>query len=72
MYAIRSYYAAPVGTFWWDRPSPESILGILWLAQKLYPEQFADFDLEAESRTFYRTFYGHLIDHAQFMRFIKE
>jgi iron complex transport system substrate-binding protein len=65
-------YAAPVGTFWWDRPSPESILGILWLAQKLYPQQFADFDLEAESRSFYQTFYGYTIDHAQFLRFIKE
>ncbi len=65
-------YPAPVGTFWWDRPSPESILGILWLAKKLYPQQFADFDLEAESRIFYQTFYGHTPDHAQFLRFIKE
>lgn len=23
-------HAAPIGGFWWDRPSPEAILGILW------------------------------------------
>ena len=62
-------YPAPVGTFWWDRPSPESILGILWLSKKLYPQRFADFDLEAECRSFYKTFYNRNIDHAQFLRF---
>ncbi len=41
----------------WDLPTPESILGMMWLAQKLYPEQVA-FDMRGEAAYFYREFYG--------------
>ncbi|MBN2297383.1 MAG: ABC transporter substrate-binding protein [Deltaproteobacteria bacterium] len=41
----------------WDLPSPESILGIMWLANTLYPEQIS-FDMNAEARGFYTRFYG--------------
>ena len=52
-------YPCPVGTFWWDRPAPESPLVILWLAQKLYPDRFADVDLADETKKFFREFYGY-------------
>ncbi len=52
-------YLAPVGTFWWDRPSPESILGIIWLAKTLYPDTFSDVDLNKETKDFYKTFYHY-------------
>ncbi|WP_338817831.1 hypothetical protein MTCOM_14080 [Moorella thermoacetica] len=52
-------YQCPIGTFWWDRPSPEGILGILWLAQILYPENFRDVDLTQETIKFYQTFYHY-------------
>ncbi|MDD4568249.1 MAG: ABC transporter substrate-binding protein, partial [Methanoculleus chikugoensis] len=52
-------YPCPVGTFWWDRPAPESPLGILWLAQKLYPDRFADVDLADETKKFFREFYDY-------------
>jgi len=52
-------YPCPVGTFWWDRPAPESPLGILWLAQKLYPDRFADVDLADETTKFFREFYDY-------------
>ncbi len=52
-------YLAPVGTFWWDRPSPESVLGIIWLAKTLYPDSFSDVDLNKETKYFYKTFYQY-------------
>ena len=48
----------PIGAFWWDRPSPEAVLGFLWLAKTLYPERFLDLDLKKETRDFYAAFYG--------------
>jgi len=47
----------PVGAFWWDRPSPEAILGFLWLGKTLYPSRFADVDLAVETKAFFREFY---------------
>ncbi len=52
-------YPCPVGTFWWDRPAPESPLGILWLAQKLYPDRFSDIDLVEETKSFFHEFYSY-------------
>ena len=42
----------------WDYPEPRSILGMLWLAHTLYPEQMADVDLLKEIDTFHETFFG--------------
>jgi len=42
----------------WDVPTPESILGIMWLAVKLYPEHIR-FDMAQEMTYFYSTFYGY-------------
>lgn len=42
----------------WDIPTPESLLGIMWLANKLYPEE-VQFDMTAEMTEFYRTCYGY-------------
>lgn len=49
-------YECPVGAFWWDRPSPEAILGILWLSKTLYPDMLSDIDLEKETRGFFAKF----------------
>lgn len=62
-------YPCPIGAFWWDRPSPEAILGVLWLSQTLYPEVMADVDLKHEARFFYHTFYGHELTDAEFETF---
>ncbi|OPY05487.1 MAG: High-affinity heme uptake system protein IsdE precursor [Syntrophus sp. PtaB.Bin001] len=42
----------------WDIPTPESILGIMWLANKLYPGE-VNFDMAAEMEEFYQTCYGY-------------
>lgn len=51
-------YAVPSGGFWWDPPSAESHLMMLWVAQVLYPES-ADFDLRAEMKEHYEFLYAY-------------
>lgn len=41
----------------WDVPTPESILGILWMAAKLHPA--LALDVAGEARAFYRDFFGY-------------
>jgi iron complex transport system substrate-binding protein len=41
----------------WDTPVPESILGIVWLADLLYPGR-VDLDSVSEVERFYTTYYG--------------
>jgi len=41
----------------WDFPSPSSYLGIVWLAEKLYPEMYDDLDIEKIVNEYYNTLY---------------
>lgn len=50
-------YQCPIGAFWWDRPSPESILGFMWLAKTLHPDIFNNINLTQETKEFFQTFY---------------
>jgi len=63
-------YPCPIGSFWWDRPSPEAPLGILWLAKTLYPEHFSDIDMRAETQEFYRTFYHYALTDTEYDAFL--
>ncbi len=52
-------YMSPEYVKPWGHPCPESFaLGELWMAKKLYPQQFEDVDLAAMVDEFYQTFYG--------------
>ncbi|MGI4801809.1 MAG: ABC transporter substrate-binding protein [Janthinobacterium lividum] len=43
----------------WGYPLPEALaLGELWMARALYPDRFADIDMQARVDAFYRRFYG--------------
>jgi iron complex transport system substrate-binding protein len=42
----------------WDFSSPRALFAIQWLASKLYPEHFADIDIEAEADAFYQGVFG--------------
>lgn len=53
----RAVHPFPLYIDSWDLPTPESIMGIMWLANLLYPEQ-VHFDMEREAREFYTRFYG--------------
>lgn len=44
----------------WDTPAPDSVLGIIWMAQRLYPD-LVELDCATETEYFYNTFYGYAI-----------
>jgi iron complex transport system substrate-binding protein len=52
-------YVAP-----WDTPIQESVLGIIWLANTLYPNQMT-LDCATEVDYFYQTFYGYELPEAE-------
>lgn len=58
-------YSNPQGLYPWERYGPEEALQIQWAAKTLHPDRFADIDIRAESRTFYRTFFGYSLDDAE-------
>jgi iron complex transport system substrate-binding protein len=55
-----SVYQLPMFISPWDTPLPDSILGIIWMAETLYPAQI-DLNCEGEVTTFYNTFYDYMI-----------
>lgn len=44
----------------WDTPAPDSVLGIIWMAQLLYPD-LVELDCETETSFFYNTYYNYAI-----------
>lgn len=62
-------YECPIGGFWWDRPSPESTLGFLWLAKTLYPDDTKNIDLKKETKDFYKEFYEYDLSDAEYEAF---
>ncbi|WP_321417862.1 iron ABC transporter substrate-binding protein [uncultured Methanomethylovorans sp.] len=54
-------YLAPQNPFCWiDRPQgPHLIIGTAWTAKMLYPDQFADMDLDNLTREFYSDFFHY-------------
>ena len=50
-------YQIPADAESWDSPVPSSILGALWLASVLHPEQLTDADCAAIMDEYYETFY---------------
>ena len=53
-------YAVPSGGFWWDPPSAESHLTMMWAAQIAYPDTAA-FDLREQLRENYEFLYGYSV-----------
>ncbi|MDR1713063.1 MAG: ABC transporter substrate-binding protein [Coriobacteriales bacterium] len=51
-------YLCPDGVMFWDYSS-EGVLLMEYLAQKMYPELFADLDMVAEVQDYYETFYNY-------------
>ncbi|MDQ1313676.1 MAG: iron complex transport system substrate-binding protein, partial [Euryarchaeota archaeon] len=54
-------YLAPQNPFCWiDRPQgPHLIIGTAWTAKMLYPDLFADMDLDSLTREFYSEFFHY-------------
>ncbi len=51
-------YKMPLGMYYWFPPCSDSPLALLWLAKTLYPESFADIDMDATIKDYYKNFYG--------------
>ncbi|PKM76823.1 MAG: iron ABC transporter substrate-binding protein [Firmicutes bacterium HGW-Firmicutes-15] len=49
----------PNGISRWGHPSsPETPLAVLWTAKTIYPDKFADLDMVAETKYFYKEFFS--------------
>lgn len=53
----QAVFRFPKGTYW-DFPSSLSIAGVLWLGNKLHPQEFSDIDVQGEITTLYDTIFG--------------
>ena len=62
-------YVIPRGLRSWILPEPESILGVMWLAEKLYPDKF-HFDIEAEVERFYQRFLGYEVSEEELAKIL--
>jgi iron complex transport system substrate-binding protein len=51
-------YGFPADTFSWDQSDSRWILGLSWLAARLHPESFPQFDIMAETQQFFQQVYG--------------
>ena len=51
-------YKMPLGTYRTYTPSSDTPMTLLWLAQAVYPEKFADVDVRAEVRDYYSELFG--------------
>lgn len=58
--AAGKVYRMPKLVVPWDTPAPDSVLGIIWMAQLLNAE-LVDFDCSQEVAYFYPTFYNYAI-----------
>ena len=65
----KEVYSFPIGGFWWDRPSPESPLGFMWLAKTLYPEYTKEINLKKETKEFYSKFYNYQLSDEEYESF---
>ncbi|HNY11425.1 MAG TPA: ABC transporter substrate-binding protein [Candidatus Wallbacteria bacterium] len=52
----------------WDMPVPESLLGIIWLSNKLHPE--IKLDLNRKIKDFYKIFYNTKVDDSKIEKMI--
>jgi iron complex transport system substrate-binding protein len=62
-------YAFPIDYYSWDQSDVRWILGLTWLATKIQPQKFANVDMMAETRSFYKDLYN--MDEASFQKNIQ-
>jgi len=51
-------YGFPADGFSWDQPDPRWILGQVWLAKRVHPDRFRDWDIQQEISVFFSEMYG--------------
>lgn len=58
-------YKMPLGMYRSYTPGVDTPVTLLWLAKSAYPEQFADIDLTAQTRAYYKEVFGIELTDAQ-------
>ena len=58
-------YKMPLGTYRTYTPSSDTPMTLLWLAQAVYPELFAEIDVKAEVKDYYSQLFGITLTDAQ-------
>lgn len=58
----KEVFSSKLGMWSWYTPNPDAPLVLTWLAKKTYPDLFEDIDLEAETKAYYKNFYGYDLD----------
>jgi len=54
----KQVYKMPLGTYRTYTPGVDTPVTLLWLAQQVYPDKFADMDLSKTTRDYYEKIYG--------------
>ena len=67
----KKVYGNPKGVFSWDRYGAESALQILWAGTIIQPELFADIDVKAETKAFYKKFMNYELSDGEFEYILK-
>lgn len=57
----KQVYKYPLGMHRWWPPSTDAPLSLLWVAKNVYPQQFADIDMNDEIIKYFKNFYGMTI-----------
>lgn len=55
----KDVYIFPSTLGWWDFPLPQSVLGIIWTAKTIHPDQFTDIDMLEMADSVYEFIYGY-------------
>jgi len=50
-------FGFPGDFYSWDQPDPRWVLGLLWIAEKTYPQIFSDLDIKKEAADFFLKLY---------------
>lgn len=61
----RRVYKMPLGSYRTYTPGVDTPMTLEWLAQAVYPDLFADYDVQADVRNYYKTLYGIDLSDAQ-------
>lgn len=64
-------YRLPRGIYPWDHASGEGVLLMIYLAKMFHPEQFRDWDMIKEMKTFYGEIYGRKITDQEARRILQ-
>ncbi len=60
-----NFFMLPAGEFTSSTNCPESILALMFMAQKMYPNQFSNINMEQEIKDFYSTFYHYSLSDSE-------